>query len=86
VTPAGSSVRLDGNDISGQLAPFGAGTYKAGRVTVAAGTHTLDCPGTCGVEVYGWSEAVSYMFAGGLDLEQIVIGRTAVTAPATPAP
>ncbi len=81
VTPAGSAVRLDGNDISGQLAPFGSGTYKAGRVTVAGGAHTLDCPGTCGVEVHGWSEAVSYMFAGGLDLEQIVIGRTAVTAP-----
>ncbi|MBK7191914.1 MAG: IgGFc-binding protein [Myxococcales bacterium] len=81
VTPAGSTVRLDGTDISGQLAAFGGGTYKAGRVTVGAGPHTLDCPGTCGVEVYGWSEAVSYMFAGGLDLEQIVIGRTAVTAP-----
>ncbi|MBK9034990.1 MAG: IgGFc-binding protein [Myxococcales bacterium] len=84
VTPAGATVRLDGTDVSGQLAPFAGGTYKAGRITVAAGPHTLDCPGTCGVEVYGWSEAVSYLFAGGLDLEQIVIGRAAVTAPALP--
>lgn len=84
VAPAGSGVRLDGNDISGQLTAFGAGTYKAGRVVVAAGPHTLDCPGTCGVEVYGWSAAVSYLFAGGLDLEQIVIGRSAVIPPAGP--
>ncbi|MEZ4398984.1 MAG: IgGFc-binding protein [Kofleriaceae bacterium] len=76
VAPAGGTVRLDGNDVTSQLATFGAGTYKAGRVAVGAGPHTLDCPGTCGVEVYGWSEAVSYLFAGGLDLEQIVIGRT----------
>ena len=88
VTPAASTVRLDGTDVSGQLAAFGGGTYKAGRIVVGAGPHTLVCPGTCGVEVYGWSEAVSYLFAGGLDLEQIVIGRTA-TVPqvtATPAP
>lgn len=71
--PAGGTVFLDGNDVTSQLVPFGAGTYKAGRIPVAAGPHTLDCPGTCGVEVYGWSEAVSYLFAGGLDLEQIVI-------------
>jgi len=76
--PAGSTVSLDGNDVTDQLAAFGPGTFKAGRVPVTAGPHTLTCPGTCGVEVYGWSEAVSYLFAGGLDLEQIVIGRTNV--------
>ena len=71
--PTGSSVSLDGNDVTAQLASFGAGTFKAGRIPVTAGPHTLSCPGTCGVEVYGWSAAVSYLFAGGLDLEQIVI-------------
>lgn len=75
VTPASGTVRIDGNDVTSQLAPFGSGEWKAGRVVVAAGPHTIDCPGTCGVEVTGWSEAVSYLFAGGLDLEQIVIGR-----------
>jgi len=36
-------------------------------------TCNRDCPDSCGIEVYGYSEAVSYLFAGGLDLEQIVI-------------
>ena len=64
---------LDGNDVTAQLVSFGAGTFKAGRIPVSAGSHTLSCPATCGVEVYGWSAAVSYLFAGGLDLEQIVV-------------
>ena len=50
------------------------GSMGAGaRVMVAAGQHTIHCSDTCGVTVYGYSEAVSYMFAGGLDLKQIVI-------------
>ena len=52
---------------------IGSGTYKAGRIAVNAGQHKIDCAETCGVEVYGFSPAVSYMFAGGLDLEQIVV-------------
>jgi len=73
VAPAAGAVMLDGADVTSQLAPVAGGQYKAGRLQVSAGPHTLDCPGKCGVEVYGWSEAVSYLFAGGLDLEQIVI-------------
>jgi hypothetical protein len=40
---------------------------------VAAGQHRIQCPGGCGVEVYGYSLSVSYLFAGGLDLRQIVV-------------
>ena len=32
----------------------------------------LECSEGCGTEVYGWSNAVSYMFAGGLDLQTLV--------------
>lgn len=50
------------------------GTYRAARVPVTAGPHKILCPGGCGVMVYGYGPgAVSYMFAGGLDLKQIVI-------------
>lgn len=73
VAPANVSVTLDGNDVSGQLAAFASGSHKAGRVATSAGQHTITCPGGCSVEVYGYSDAVSYLFAGGLDLEQIVI-------------
>ncbi len=73
VAPATGAVMLDGADVTGQLATFGTGSYKAARISVTAGQHKLDCPDTCGVEVYGFSEAVSYLYAGGLDLEQIVV-------------
>lgn len=74
VATAGTVVTLDGSDVSGQLQPFGGGTYIAGRIQVQPGQHKIDCPGDgCGIEVYGYDSAVSYLFAGGLDLEQIVV-------------
>jgi hypothetical protein len=73
VAGAGNNVTLDGTDISSELAPFGDGTWAGGRIMVQPGPHTLSCTEGCGLEVYGYSSAVSYMFAGGLDLEQIVV-------------
>jgi hypothetical protein len=72
VIPQGGTVMLDGADVTGQVSSM-FGTWRAGRIMLAAGVHRIDCPAGCGVEVYGWSRAVSYMFAGGLDLQQIVI-------------
>lgn len=71
--PVGGSVMLDGIDVTSQLQSAGTGQYRVGRFPVAAGQHQLVCPQTCGVEAEGWSEAVSYLYAGGLNLEQIVI-------------
>ncbi len=72
VAPEGGTVALDGADITGQLAPFGpGGAWLGGRVPVAPGAHRLTCPGRCGVMVHGYGPAVSYLFAGGLDLARI---------------
>jgi hypothetical protein len=73
VAQMGASVTLDGTDISGQLTSFGSNGRGAGRIQVQPGQHELLCTGGCGLEVYGYSDAVSYYFAGGLDLEQIVV-------------
>jgi hypothetical protein len=73
VSPNTGTVTLDGTNVTA-LTPFGDGSFKVGRIAVQAGSHNLVCSEGCGVEVYGWSDAVSYLFAGGLDLEQIVIG------------
>jgi hypothetical protein len=74
VAPTGSAVLIDTVDVTSQLTST-IGGFKAGRIMLTSGAHKIECPGTgCGVEVYGWSRAVSYMFAGGLDLQQIVIG------------
>lgn len=69
---ATGAVTVDGTSVT--LATFpGGGTHRVARVPVAAGQHTIHCPDSCGVLVYGYSDSVSYMFAGGLDLKQIVI-------------
>jgi hypothetical protein len=69
---ATGGVTVDGNPIT--LAAFpGGGTHRAARIEVAAGQHTVTCADGCGVTVYGYSDGVSYMFAGGLDLKPIVI-------------
>ena len=62
---------VDGNMQT--LASFANNAYRSVTVPVTAGQHKIQCPGTCGVLVYGYSDAVSYMFAGGLDLKQIVV-------------
>jgi hypothetical protein len=56
------------------LTPFpGGGTHRAARVLVPAGQHKITCADGCGITVYGYSDGVSYMFAGGLDLKPIVV-------------
>ncbi|MBA3392770.1 MAG: IgGFc-binding protein [Deltaproteobacteria bacterium] len=69
--PTNGAVLVDGLPI--QMTAFANGMYRATRHVVNAGQHKVTCPGGCGVLVYGYSNAVSYMFAGGLDLKQIVI-------------
>ena len=64
-------VTVDGVNIA--LTPFGSGAFRGARHQVTPGQHKLACPNGCGVMVYGYSDAVSYMFAGGLDLKQLVI-------------
>lgn len=73
VADSGAQVRLDGVDVQDQLAAVTNGSKVAGRIAVTPGQHDISCTGGCGLEVYGYSSAVSYLFAGGLDLEQIVI-------------
>lgn len=73
VATMGASVTLDGVDVSAQFAAMGSNNRGAARIEMTPGQHNLECSGGCGLEVYGYSDAVSYLFAGGLDLEQIVI-------------
>jgi hypothetical protein len=73
VVPQGGTALLDGTDVTGQLTPFAGGAFLGGRIAVTTGQRKLECPDTCGFEAYGYSDAVSYLFAGGLDLNQIVV-------------
>ncbi len=71
VAKQGDEVQLDGVGVTGWT------TFGPGLMTTSAplgvGPHTVSCPLLCSVEVYGWSSAVSYLFAGGLNLKTIVI-------------
>jgi hypothetical protein len=69
--PGQGAVIVDGLVVA--LAPYAGGLYRAARMQVNAGQHVITCPNGCGVEVYGYSDSVSYMFAGGLDLKKIVL-------------
>ena len=66
---ATGSVTVDNANVP--LTTFGS--HRAVRQPVTAGQHTIKCSDGCGVLVYGYDNAVSYMFAGGLDLKTIVI-------------
>jgi hypothetical protein len=70
--PATGGVDIDGNAVTLTGYPGGS-TYRGARIEVAAGQHKITCADGCGITVYGYSDAVSYMFAGGLDLKPIVI-------------
>lgn len=70
--PATGGVTVDGQPVTLTTFP-GGGTHRAARVPLAAGQHKITCADGCGITVYGYSDGVSYMFAGGLDLKPIVI-------------
>jgi len=69
---ATGGVAIDGVPVTLTMFP-GGGTHRAARAPLAAGQHKITCADGCGITVYGYSPAVSYMFAGGLDLKPIVI-------------
>jgi hypothetical protein len=73
VSTAGGTVLLDNTDVSSNLQTMGSGDYAAGWVQLQPGQHEITCPDKCGIVVYGYSAAVSYRFAGGLDLTRIVV-------------
>jgi hypothetical protein len=65
-------IRLDGVDKSNDLMPI-TDNWFGGRIPVLPGQHVLTCPDKCGLIVYGYSQAVSYLFAGGLNLAAITL-------------
>jgi hypothetical protein len=73
IAPVGRFVSIDGVDVTGLLEPFGSLSFAAGRIPLAEGAHEVNCAGGCGLEVYGYGTDVSYMFAGGVNLERIVV-------------
>jgi hypothetical protein len=70
--PAGVTVLLDGNPVSGFQAVGGTG-FQVAQVSVRAGQHTITSDQPFGIVVYGYGTYTSYMYPGGLDLNAINI-------------
>lgn len=64
-------VTLDGAAIRDSLFhTFGIGGYEWAWVTVDEGAHTVEAPNTFALVAYGYSNAVSYGYPGGMDLRR----------------
>ena len=67
-----STVKLDGNPVlpdSFKIIP--ASNYRYANVRVNDGVHTISCDSNIGVYVYGYGEANSYGYLGGMSMEPI---------------
>jgi hypothetical protein len=68
----GSSVMLDGAPVTG-LAAIGGGEFGVARVQIEGGSHVVTSDQEFGIMCYGYGNYNSYMYPGGLDVDQIFI-------------
>jgi hypothetical protein len=67
--PAGAPIKLNGQLIpDATFSPVGSGVWEVGSVEVQPGVQSLDSTQAFGIAAYGFANAVSYSFIGGLDL------------------
>lgn len=71
-TRAIDSVSLDNSKIpSSQFSPITGTKYSHTTIEIEATTHDVSCSSPIGVYVYGYGEAVSYGYVGGMRFEKI---------------
>ncbi len=67
--PAGALIILDGRPLPDSLfVSFGTGEYEYAWVSMEDGSHSIEGELPFGLSIYGFSNAVSYGFTGGMDL------------------
>ncbi len=74
VTSEGTTLTLDGADVSSQLAPINGTSFFTARVKlepVNEGVHTLLSSKPSGIQVLGYGSYTSYQYPGGLNLGEI---------------
>ncbi len=73
--PTGTTVMLDGTEVTGWTA-IGSSGYDMARVSLGAGNngnHTATGTAPFGISVYGFGQYTSYWYPGGLNLDVIPI-------------
>ncbi len=69
VRPAGQTVNLNGTPIPNtDFSPVGSGMFEVARIRVQSGVQVLDSAIDFGITAYGFDNAVSYGYPGGLNL------------------
>jgi len=74
VTSEGTTLTLDGADVSSMLAPISGTSFFAARVELEAtndGVHTLLSSKPSSIQVLGYGSYTSYQYPGGLNLGEI---------------
>jgi hypothetical protein len=64
---------LDGLAIAPSWAPVGSSGFVTAIIDVTGAAHTISAGDVFGIIVYGVGDYTSYMYPGGLDLEQIFV-------------
>jgi hypothetical protein len=68
IRPAGLEITLDGSPVQEWFAPFGSGKFEYAYVEMQDGPHHFSAAEGFAVVAYGFDSAVSYAFAGGMNL------------------
>lgn len=70
IRPIGAEITLDGTPLTDTFTPFGSNEFEYAHVAVEAGPHEFVAPNEdrFGIAAYGYNNAVSYGYPGGLNL------------------
>ena len=74
VAAGGTSLTLDGADVSANLKPLSGTSYNIARILLGAGkdgAHVLEGSSPIGIQVLGYGDYTSYQYPGGLNLSAI---------------
>ncbi|CAN5399353.1 hypothetical protein BH10BAC6_BH10BAC6_07220 [soil metagenome] len=68
-----NSMRIDGIQPASTFVPIAGSSYSYSHVSVQRGPHTLTCTTGFGVYIYGYGDAESYGYIGGMAFERLRI-------------
>ncbi len=70
--PMSATITLDGAPVT-DFTPIGTTGFGVAQVSITGGAHQIEGSAAFGIVVYGFGSYTSYMYPGGLDLEEINI-------------
>ncbi len=68
IRPASPPITLNGALVNATFTPVGDGSYEFAAIRVQAGVQVVESTQPFGMAAYGYSNAVSYAYPGGLNL------------------